>query len=235
MIVRGNGFMGFWSNIDPTYQLTYQKWHNCEHMPERVSIPGFIEGRRYRSSDDTSEFFMCYVTQAPEVLRSESYLAALNRPTPWTQEALTRFLNPRRTLFRCVATAGTGGAYRPYLGLMRFDQPDEAETLAERLLAPLARYADCAGAMFEMDVDASEIMTAERKIYSGGPSRQRYLLALEAMAPETVPALLKDPSTLLGKGAQHIVSGTYWLEARVFAGELSSNARAAEDAQGARP
>lgn len=224
MIAHGNGFMGFWSNIDPAYQLTYQKWHNCEHMPERVSIPGFIEGRRYRSLDDPSEFFMCYITEEPEVLRSEAYLAALNRPTPWTQEALTEFQKPRRTLFRRVASAGSATAYHPYLVLTRFDHGDGADALAARLLPPLADEPNTAGAVFEMDVDASAIMTAERKIYAGGPSRQQFLMAAETFEPDAVARLGAGVSALLGDAAQHVETGAFFIEARVFADEVRANA-----------
>ena len=38
--------MGFWTDIDEDYVLEFQKWHNCEHMTERTSIPGFHVGRR---------------------------------------------------------------------------------------------------------------------------------------------------------------------------------------------
>ncbi len=42
------GLMGFWADIDEDYVLRFQEWHNYEHIPERVGIPGFNAGRRYR-------------------------------------------------------------------------------------------------------------------------------------------------------------------------------------------
>ena len=35
------GLMAFWADIEPTQLNRYQQWHNCEHIPERVSIPDF--------------------------------------------------------------------------------------------------------------------------------------------------------------------------------------------------
>ena len=46
------GLMAFWADIDPDYEMRFLEWHNCEHMPERVSVPGFCEGRRYRGIDN---------------------------------------------------------------------------------------------------------------------------------------------------------------------------------------
>ena len=50
------GLMAFWSDIDDDYVLRYQEWHNCEHVPERVAIPGFLRGRRYRDSSGGGAF-----------------------------------------------------------------------------------------------------------------------------------------------------------------------------------
>ena len=51
-----NGMLAFWTDIDEDYILEFQKWHNCEHMTERTSIPGFRVGRRYRGTGDAPMF-----------------------------------------------------------------------------------------------------------------------------------------------------------------------------------
>ena len=81
------GLMAFWTDIDEDYVLEFQKWHNCEHMTERVSIPGFHVGRRYRGIGNAPMFLITYETAGSEVLKSEAYMKALNSPTPWTKEA----------------------------------------------------------------------------------------------------------------------------------------------------
>ena len=40
--------MAFWTDIEVGYIPYFQEWHYCEHIPERISIPGFNVGRRYR-------------------------------------------------------------------------------------------------------------------------------------------------------------------------------------------
>ena len=216
------GFMGFWSDIDADYRLRYQEWHNCEHMPERLGIPGFVEGRRYRGGTGGPEFFMCYVTTGPEVLRSEAYLAALNRPTPWTQEALTHFRNATRTLYRRLRTVGGQGGHAPYVLLMRFDEARPAAALGDVLEAALdgAGLDGASGALFEVDAQASGIMTAERRIYSGGPGKQLYLIAVETVTRAEAEEAAARLQARLGPDARDLDHSIYWLEMRILATDL---------------
>ena len=57
------GLMAFWAEIDADYEMRFLEWHNCEHMPERVSVPGFREGRRYRDVGDAPWYLMTYLTE----------------------------------------------------------------------------------------------------------------------------------------------------------------------------
>ena len=69
--MHDNGLMAFWSDIDPDYVLQYQQWHNCEHIPERVTSPGFRRGCRYRAMDNRPHFLMFYETDTPNALATE--------------------------------------------------------------------------------------------------------------------------------------------------------------------
>jgi hypothetical protein len=215
------GFMGFWSDIDADYILRYQQWHNCEHVPERVGIPGFIEGRRYRALGPGPMFFMCYVTTGPDVLSSEPYLAALNRPTDWTREALTKFRNPERSLYRRVARSGATPAHTPYIVLARFNDDRPAEAIARSLaMAPDADPA-IAGrvSLYDMEIDASRIMTAERRIYSAGPGERRFLASAELTDPAAAERAATRLADLLAP-ARDLDVAAYWLETRILSADV---------------
>ena len=94
---QAKGLLINWADIDIDYQLTYQKWHNCEHIIERVTIPGFCNGRRYRGTERPEHFIMLYETKDSGVLGGEHYLHSLNNPTPRTRDAIKRFRNPVST------------------------------------------------------------------------------------------------------------------------------------------
>jgi hypothetical protein len=211
----GNGLMAFWAEFEEDYVLTYQQWHNCEHVPERVSIPGFLRGRRYRAMNNTPHFLMMYDTASPEVLSSDAYLAALNTPTPWTREALTKFRAPIRNIYRFIAAAGSPGPFvAPWITALRFNLPTQDAPDASAWLQLLieATGADLAQ-LWQVDEAASLIMTKERKIYGGGPGQQQYLALIE----RRLPADETDPlASATGIGAfderGNEIAGHYWLE-----------------------
>jgi hypothetical protein len=50
MSILGQGFVAIWNGIAPEGREEFYEWHNREHMPERVGIPGFRRGRRYTAT-----------------------------------------------------------------------------------------------------------------------------------------------------------------------------------------
>jgi len=173
--------MAFWSSIDPADQLAFQQWHNCEHIPERVSIPGFLAGRRYRSTRDSNRFLMFYETRSAEILTGAAYLAALNAPTPWTRQALGWFRDPARSVYALQHVAGSAKPWpAPVLAVIRFD--------------PAARKASSTA----IDIDSAGL---EALIAEGHPFRARtYLAAAKAGSPSTAEAAIHGarPSELDG-------------------------------------
>ncbi len=173
----GTGLMAFWARIDEGYLARFRQWHNSEHMPERVSIPGFLAGQRYLSHGTSNYFLMMYETQDPTVLGGPDYLARLNAPTPWTRESLPHFREPARNIYRRLAALGKSDLFAaPCLASVRFnaDAPP-ADLVAGGAAGPGAARTR----LFEIDSAISGIQTSERRIYGGGPGEQRYLLLVE--------------------------------------------------------
>jgi hypothetical protein len=186
--VVSDGLLAFWADVDEPYLLRFQQWHNCEHIPERVSIPGFLVGRRYRGLSGARMFFMFYETVDTGVLTSEAYVAALNRPTAWTRESLQHFRRPLRNAYRRLHTAGEPPRLEaPYLATYRFNR-----SAAGGGIAGAKSWVDVITAsqpvlrarLYELDLDASSVQTAERNIYRGEPGKQRYLALLECTRPD---------------------------------------------------
>jgi hypothetical protein len=214
--VSGLGLMAFWSEIDPDYVLRYQQWHNCEHIPERVSIPGFREGRRYRASSNAPQFLMFYETDATSVLASDPYMAALNSPTDWTREALTHFKNPVRSIYSRVAAVGEAGRLAaPYLTAMRFDLPDPSDGgSGGTWIQAVGRCRGVSRArLWRADAAVSNIATSERKIYGGGPGKQAYLVMIEqALPPDQLPDPIAAGDIAYAARRENEERETYWLE-----------------------
>ena len=56
MSLAGQAVVAIWNGIAPEGRTEFYEWHNREHMPERVGIPGFRRGRRYIAKYGTPEY-----------------------------------------------------------------------------------------------------------------------------------------------------------------------------------
>ena len=123
-MLAGEGAIAIWNGISDEGRADFYAWHLAEHMPERVGIPGFLRGRRYRSADAKThpEFFTLYETQTFEVTQGVDYLNRLNAPTSWTKRATAHFKTTSRALTRVVASFGVGSGGS--LLTLRFDVED---------------------------------------------------------------------------------------------------------------
>jgi hypothetical protein len=173
----GTGLMAFWAEIEDSYIDRFRQWHNSEHIPERVSIPGFILGKRYLGHGTRGFYLMMYETRDTAVLGSQAYLERLNDPSDWTKETLPHFRNPARNIYTRLADEGETDLFEaPYIYSVRFN----AEAVPDGLISQLVQT-EGAGriSLYEIDSAISGIETSERAIYGGGPGEQRYLLLVE--------------------------------------------------------
>ena len=230
-INSARGMMAFWTDIDADYVLRCQEWHNCEHMVERTGIPGFLVGRRYRGIGDAPMFFISYETTDSEIFKSPAYMERLSNPTAWTKEALTHFNNNMRNIYRLLACSGKQAPQEaPYALVYRFNIPAEAETVdwyGSELLPELqARPGVFRARLFEVDEEISNIKTAERTIYGGGPGEQKYLAYFEMSRPDihqssewktiTQAALFAEKLARL----QNVFEEVSWLEFVLYSPEV---------------
>jgi len=77
----------------PAYmEEEFNAWYDTEHLPERLSIPGFLSARRWvadcRPGD--GKYLATYELESPAVLVSPAYLAFFEKPTPWTKRCLDK-------------------------------------------------------------------------------------------------------------------------------------------------
>jgi hypothetical protein len=108
MSLSGTGVIAIWHNLQEAVRPDFYEWHNREHMPERLAVPGFRRGRRYRALEGGPEYFNLYETADVGVLSSPAYLARLNDPTVWTRRVVSGFRDVARSLCRVQASLGVG-------------------------------------------------------------------------------------------------------------------------------
>jgi hypothetical protein len=105
-------------DIVPESVTEHDEWHSREHMPERLSVPGFRRGTRWVSPSRVPRYFVMYEVAELDVLGSAAYLERLNNPTPWTAKMMKGYRGMTRGL--CVPTVGAGSGLGRMALLVRF-------------------------------------------------------------------------------------------------------------------
>jgi hypothetical protein len=224
------GLLVIWGDVDPDYRIEYQKWHNCEHMTERVSIPGFHVGRRYQGIGEAPEFLMYYETENSKILASEPYLHCQNNPTPWTQEAILHLKNIVRAIYSLISSFGKKAPTEAaYIHLVKFNAtPDFDEKtikwLGDSYLPEISTLPGVHRArLYEMDAEVSNISTEEIKMHGGGPGQQKFLAYYELASLDVVDSeAWKEAGKRIGANGkiqielQNVIRESYWLDFTMY-------------------
>jgi hypothetical protein len=186
MSLLGQGAVAIWNDVAPEGSAEFYAWHNHEHMPERVGIPGFLRGRRWRAMSGAAEYFTLYEAESTAVLAGPYYLERLNNPTPATRHVIPSYFgNMVRGVchVRFSAGVGIGGAVATLrLGSTPGHEAELERRIAEGLSAIAAMPMVTGAHLCVVDRDASMIATTERK--SHGASVPDWLVMIEAAAPD---------------------------------------------------
>jgi hypothetical protein len=217
MSLLGKAIVAIWTDIAPEGLDAFYEWHNHEHMPERVGIPGFLRGRRYLAIDASPAYFKIYEAESTSVLTGPHYVERLNNPTPATRHIIPAYF---RNMIRGVCNVrfsvgvGIGGSIMALRFAAEPGRDDELERHLAGVLRGIATMPMIAGAhLCVADASASTIQTSERK--SHGAAVPDWLVMIEGTTPESANAacdtLMASDLERAGAGKE-IVRGLYGLE-----------------------
>lgn len=170
MALRGHGAVIIWNDITSEGRNDFYNWHVNEHIPERVSIPGFLRGRRYIAIDNKTapEFLTLYETESTAVLSGADYLGRLNVPTPWTKRATSHFRSTSRCLAQTIIAKGQGVGR--FMATLRIEHTEDGVELcrslkahADRLSTTMVREEITGLAVCLSEVEISAVKTEESK------------------------------------------------------------------------
>lgn len=188
MALVGLGAVAIWHDITAQGRDNFYAWHGNEHMLERVSIPGFLRGRRYVSIDGAPEFFNLYETASPKTVTGPAYLERLNHPTPWTMKSVPDFRNVSRSL--CAVAASQGRSDGGLLGTFRYavregHEDEHRHYVCSEMLPQLAQSAGVAGChLLCADEVASAVKTVEKNVRREDDLIPPWIVLLEGWADE---------------------------------------------------
>ena len=121
MSLMGAAVLVNWGGVLEDKEADHNQWHSIEHMPERISLPGFLRGFRAQGEPGThieDKYFMMYEVKKKEILVSKEYLERLNNPTKWTKNILSSYISPSRTVCRVIGSKSIG--FSSFLATIRF-------------------------------------------------------------------------------------------------------------------
>lgn len=163
----GTGAVLVWNDVAEGGRQQFYDWHDKEHIPERLGIPGFRRGRRYASPGRSPEWFTMYEADDVEVLGSPAYLERLNLPTEATRLALQYFRNTSRAVCRLACSMGSSSG--GHILTMRLQVPEgQGESFCRYAAGHLfPRALTLTGVvachLYAADESASHIPTAESR------------------------------------------------------------------------
>lgn len=196
MSLLGRAILAFSHDVTPGSESDWTEWHDREHIPERLSVPGFLRLRRYVALGGGPKFFYFYETESLDVLQSPAYLDRLSNPTPWTRRCMAHVVNNKRTACRVTATigAGLGGALAVLdVGPARGGAESLRRWLVDTALpAALAKPGVVAVHLGEPDAAATTVTTDEKKILQTPDAMARWLVLLEGVDQRAVSAAAAD-------------------------------------------
>jgi hypothetical protein len=86
----------------------HDEWHTHEHIPERLSIPGFVRGTRWVALNGEPRYFVMYEVERLAVLTSNAYLERLNNPSQWTSKMMPNYRGMTRGFCSVEGSFGFG-------------------------------------------------------------------------------------------------------------------------------
>ena len=167
----------------------HDDWHTHEHLPERLSIPGFLRGTRWVSVRGAPRYAVLYEVERLETLASEAYLKRLNNPTPWTSKMMTHYRGMIRGLCSVERSYGVGTGY--YSLLVRFKPTPDSTALINWLddhVLPRLSLRPGLGSVHILRGTLAAAMTSEQQI-RGVDADVDWALMATGYEPEAVADL----------------------------------------------
>ena len=169
----GSALMGLWQDVPADLEKDFNTWYDGEHFAERLSMPGFLSGRRYVSLRGDQKYVTLYDLQDLGALSSDAYQKARANPSDETKRMQQGVTANIRREYEHVMTIGSTDA-APYLLMVRLETAPEHDDEINRWydeehLAALAGVPGVLGAR------------RYRALNNGSP---KYLAVYELSAPD---------------------------------------------------
>lgn len=226
MPLLGSAAMLLSFDIAPEAIAEHDDWHTHEHLPERLSIPGFLRGTRWVAISGQPRYCVLYEVAQLATLSSDAYLQRLNHPSPWTSKMMPHYRGMTRGLCSVISSHGLGMGH---VGLLlRFapaadKQADLREWLLRDLLPQLPARPGL-GSVHLLEGALAAQMTNEQRI-RGADAGVDWALLVTGYDQGSLATLAETElgkTQLEARGARGIVSALYRTDYTLTAQEVGA-------------
>ncbi|HUI15592.1 MAG TPA: hypothetical protein VL048_19210 [Xanthobacteraceae bacterium] len=181
------GILAIFNDCRAGRETEFEAWFQGEHLVERLSVPGFLFGRRHKALSGSPGYFNFYMVESPAVLTSKAYLERLDHPTPLTHTIMSEvFVNMNRTVCRRVARRGSfRGAFAV---VARFEQKVDATAMTEAL-EELTRDTAVAGGEIWIALDPAGMPVSMEEKLRGGDKKIAGALMVDTLYQKDAEAV----------------------------------------------
>jgi hypothetical protein len=226
MALLGQAAMLLSFDVAPEAIVEHDDWHTHEHLPERLSIPGFIRGSRWIAVRGRPRYFVIYEVAQLGTLTSEAYLQRLNNPTPWTSKVMAHYRGMSRGFCSVTGSCGLGVGH---IGLLLRLRPEEMAAarlrtwLVREVLPALASRVGI-GSAHLLEGTLTPQMTSEQRI-RGADAGVDWAVLVTGYSEEAI-ARLSDTDLglrpLTGHGAAAVQAATYRMDYSLSHAEIDA-------------
>ena len=82
---KGTALLIVFTDVDIENETEFNAWYNQEHVPERLSAPGFLDAARYEALRGGPRYLAVYELETVDALQTDEYLNMSRNPTEWTK------------------------------------------------------------------------------------------------------------------------------------------------------
>ncbi|MBK9136107.1 MAG: hypothetical protein IPM15_17650 [Betaproteobacteria bacterium] len=229
MPLLGSAAMLLSFDVAPEAIAEHDRWHTHEHLPERLSIPGFLRGTRWVATTTTTSprYMVLYEVESLATLSSEAYLQRLNQPSSWTSRVMPHYRGMRRGFCSVLGSAGFGSGHA--CALLRFTAAARGAAAAphrrllETVLPALPARAGL-GSAHLLEGAATPAMTNEQRLRGMADGAVDSALVITGYDAGAVADAAQElaTSTLEREGASSVTQALYRLDYSLVSTEVAA-------------
>jgi hypothetical protein len=226
MPLLGQAAMLLLFDVVPEAIPEHDEWHTHEHLPERLSIPGFLRGTRWVASNGQPRYFVMYEVEHLATLTSNAYLERLNNPSPWTSKMMPNYRGMARGFCSVAGSFGFGMGHASLL--IRFSPAMETGSSLRKWLLqdilPQLPSRPGIGSVHLFEGVLTPQMTSEQRI-RGADARVDWALLVTGYSHDALASLMQVHlgNTQLEKhGATAVLGAMYRMEYSIIQREVDA-------------